>query len=975
MRRQPIIGRMNYSNRVFFLVAAIALTVLTDRVAAKHGQPIPPTATSTSTPPPAPVLVAPANSASLVQPITLDWNAVSASGGPIGSYTWQVGTSSAFTTVIASGFTNMDPDTTVPTPTADKVSGLPNGTYFWRVKATQLVGGSVGSVESAWSAVRTFTVTGLGPAPSTPAFTTPGNNAQFHVREFFNIKWSPVSGAHYYLLEVDDEPTFSYPLTLTTNALTFGTQVEAGWGNALNAYYRVRAVSADNVRSLPSATLAIHVTNAAPVPAAPALVAPAAGATATLPFFFDWSDTANPQVPGYDLDVDTDPNFGGTIGVLFLQGITRSDFMITPDLLPPGNYFWRIRALHGDAFGPWTAGRAITVTAGPSPAPDLNLFGIITEPGNGYGGNSTQARIMLDKPAPAGGAVVTLASDIPQAEVSARTITIPAGKTDAPLLPVTTGPVPANGIIGVLRAAYGNGWQQSSLGVLPILYGMELSNDTVVGGTSVTGTVTLQSAAPPGGVTVRLVSGDTSLVRPPTTVFIPGGATDADFRITTSPVSVPTRVTLDPGTESDSGVHAFQISLVLTPISSASPTPSLSSLTLSQKSILAGNTVTGTVRLTAPAPAGGAVVFLQGSMEGQVITPPSVTVPAGSTSATFMTTPAPEVNASHWVFIGGSYGNNGQQARLLRIDPAPGPARLLAIGPASQDVIGGHSGRASVGLMIPAPAGGGVVNLTTDNPSIIHVPATVSIAEGNSTNSFTITTSPVSGLPTGGNIFASAGGVTKSIFVNVSADPNAPPLLQSMTISPASVNGGSTATGTVFLSSPSPSGGINVTLSTSNSAAARVPGIVNVPGGQTSATFPVTTFAVSTDTSVTITAFYDTTRSASLTVTHGAPTPTPTPPATLPAPSLVSPAADARFAPGTNITFDWSDVSGAANYTIQIDDQSTFAAPFVVSQTVTGSQFSTNTLPTRTMWWRARANDASGNAGAWSGTRRFEVRN
>ena len=84
---------------------------------------------------------------------------------------------------------------------------------------------------------------------------------------------------------------------------------------------------------------------------------------------------------------------------------------------------------------------------------------------------------------------------------------------------------------------------------------------------------------------------------------------------------------------------------------------------------------------------------------------------------------------------------NGAQARVLRIDPAPGSATLLAIGPASQDVIGGHSGRATVALVIPAPAGGGVVNLTTDNPSIIHLPTNVAIAQGNSTNRFDIATS------------------------------------------------------------------------------------------------------------------------------------------------------------------------------------------------------------------------------------------
>ena len=797
--------------------------------------------------------------------------------------------------------------------------------------------------------------------------------------EFFNIKWSAVAGAHYYLLEVDDEPSFSYPLTLTTNALTFGTQAEAGWGNALaNVYYRVRAVSADNVRSLPSATLNVHITNAAPVPAAPALVAPVAGASVSLPFFFDWSDTANPQVPGYDLDVDTDPNFAGSFGVLFLSGVTRSDDMITSDLLAPGNYFWRVRALHGEVPGPWSAGRAITVTAGPATPAGFDLFAIIAEPGNGYGGNSTQARVMLNQPAPAGGALVTLASDIPQAQVPSKTVTIPAGKTDVMVSPVTTGPAPSNGIIGVLRAAYGKGWQQSSLGVLPILFGIELSKESVVGGTSFTGTATLQSAAPPGGITVRLVSSDTSLVRPPATVFIPGGATDADFTIATSAVSVPTRVTIDPGTESDSGVHQFQVSVVVTPPGSPTPPPSLSSLTLSQSAIPAGGTVTGTVKLTSPAPPGGAVVSLQGSMEGQVITPPSVTVPAGSVSATFTTTSAPEVNAPHWVFIGARYGTfNGSQARILRIDPAPGPATLVAMGPASQDVIGGKSGRATVALAIPAAAGGGVVNLTTDNPSVIHVPANVTIAAGNSTNTFTIGTSPVSGLSTGGNVFASAGGVTRSIFVNVAPDPNAPPLLQSMTISPASVAGGTSATGTVFLSAPSPSGGIFVTLATNNSSAAQVPGIVNVPAGQTSANFSVTTFAVSANTSVTITAFYDTTRSANLTVTRGTPpppTPTPTPSGTLPAPSLVSPAADARFAPGTNITFNWSDVSGAANYTIQIDDQNTFSSP-IVNRSVTASQFSSSTLPTLTMWWRARANNASGNAGTWSAARRFEVKN
>ena len=972
------------------LAAALSASLISSALAASGsgsgGSSPTPTPTPAQNAPPPPVLVTPASGASVVQPVALDWNPTSAPGGPIGSYIWQVSATSSFTAIIASGFTNMESDPSIPTRTEDKLSGLPNGTYFWRVKATQTVGGAQGSVESAWSAVRSFTVTGLGPAPATPAFITPANNAQFHLVESFNIRWSSVANAQYYILEADDEPTFSFPINLTLAPVNFGTQSGAIWGNALTIYYRVRAVSTDGVRSLPSATLTVQITNAAPVPAGVSPLSPAAGATVQLPFFVDWSDTPNPQVPGYDIEFNTSSSFALGSNALLLSP-SRSDYMITRDLLAPGNYFWRVRALHGDVAGPWSAGRAITVTA-PVVAPDVNLFAILAEPVNAFGGNSAHARVMLDNPAPAGGAVISLSTDLPQINLPASTITVAAGKTDATIDNIATGPVPNNGvsvgIIGDLFAGYGNGRQQNSFGILPILYGTSFGNESVVGGTSVTGTVTLQAPAPPGGTTVRLVSSDPNIVRAPATVFIPGGATDIDFSIPTSAVSVPVRVIVETGTDVD-GYRAPQTWLTVTPPGSSTPPPSLASLTLSQPSVLSGNTVTGTLRLTSPAPAGGAVVTLQGSMEGQVIVPQSVTIPGGSISATFTTSPAPQTPFPRWVFIQGHYGTSGgSQARILEIDPAPGPATLLAIGPASQDVIGGRNGRGSVALVIPAPAGGGTVNLTTDNPSIIHVPPSVSIPAGNSAVSFTIATSPVSGLATGGFVSASAGGITKSIFVNVAPDPNAPPLLQSMTISPVSVTGGTSATGTVFLSSPAPSGGISITLSTSNRAVATVPGIVSVPGGQTSANFPVTTFSVGTNTSVTITAFYDTTRSASLTVTRGTtatppptPAPTATPPAgsTLPAPSLVSPSADARFSPGTNITFDWNDVTNAASYTIQIDDSNSFPSPFIVDQTVAVSRFTSSTLPTRTMWWRARANDASGKAGNWSAVRRFEVKN
>jgi hypothetical protein len=192
------------------------------------------------------------------------------------------------------------------------------------------------------------------------------------------------------------------------------------------------------------------------------------------------------------------------------------------------------------------------------------------------------------------------------------------------------------------------------------------------------------------------------------------------------------------------------------------------------------------------------------------------------------------------------------------------------------------------------------------------------------------------------------------------------PGLSAVSLAPTSVVGGAAATGTVRLTAAAPAGGLAVTLA-DNSAAVTVPAGVTVAAGQTSATFPVSTTTVTAATTATITATAGAvSRTAGLTVTAAAA-------GTLAAPSLVSPANDARFSRGQVIAFDWSDVSGAAGYTIQIDDQQSFSSP-TVNRSVTASSYSSGTLPATRMWWRVRATDAAGNPGAWSAARRVEVR-
>ena len=93
------------------------------------------------------------------------------------------------------------------------------------------------------------------------------------------------------------------------------------------------------------------------------------------------------------------------------------------------------------------------------------------------------------------------------------------------------------------------------------------------------------------------------------------------------------------------------------------------------------------------------------------------------------------------------------------------------------------------------------------------------------------------------------------------------------------------------------------------------------------------------------------------------------PPAVPSAPTLLSPAQGAT--PAQPVTLDWSDVSAATSYRVQIDSSSTISSPFVLDQTVTASQLTAPTLTVRQYWWRVRGINSAGTAGAWSSVRRF----
>jgi glutamyl endopeptidase len=90
-----------------------------------------------------------------------------------------------------------------------------------------------------------------------------------------------------------------------------------------------------------------------------------------------------------------------------------------------------------------------------------------------------------------------------------------------------------------------------------------------------------------------------------------------------------------------------------------------------------------------------------------------------------------------------------------------------------------------------------------------------------------------------------------------------------------------------------------------------------------------------------------------------------------PTPALVSPPNGAVTTDQTPF-LDWSYVSQANSYRIQVDDSNTFSSP-AVNTTTTTSSYTPASLAFDTYYWRVRADKACGTLGNWSAVRSFTV--
>jgi thermitase len=283
-------------------------------------------------------------------------------------------------------------------------------------------------------------------------------------------------------------------------------------------------------------------------------------------------------------------------------------------------------------------------------------------------------------------------------------------------------------------------------------------------------------------------------------------------------------------------------------------TPTVSQLTLDPTSVTAGGTARGTVVLSRPAGAGGTVVELRSSNPTLAWCAAQITIPQGQTTGVFDIRTA--ANGTGSATITASSGGVSRTATLQVVSPFR--VQSVAVSPAA--ITGGQSATLTVRLTMPAPAGGVQVSLQSNAPQA-SLPASVIVPAGQSSVSVQVATHPVA-QRVHATLTAALNGSQASTTLTIS-----PPAPISLTLSPSTVAGGSSATASVLLNGSAPPGGLWLRVSHNNPNRVWTPSQVYVPAGMRSVRFTVYTYRGRGVASVQITVATDGgSRSAILTV-------------------------------------------------------------------------------------------------------------
>ena len=472
------------------------------------------------------------------------------------------------------------------------------------------------------------------------------------------------------------------------------------------------------------------------------------------------------------------------------------------------------------------------------------LASLNTSPSSVIGGIDCVGTVTLTGNAPKGGTNVSISSGNAAATVPANVVVVEG--TNTATFTVTTAPVVASTSVTLMAAAGGNSLT-TNLNIQAVqLVSLTLNPTSVPGGISTSGMVVLNGNAPTGGVSILTLSSSPGVATVLASVMVPAGSNSASFTVTTASVTSAKAVSIT----ASYGGTVQSANLTVQPIQPAS-------VRLNPTVVAGGVKSSGIVVLNLNAPKGGLTVTLKSNASTVASVPTSIKIPAGSNSAPFNVATVAVASSTDVTIIASSSG--GSASAVLTVKPP----QVLSVKLSPPSVLGGATSTVTVTLSGAAPKGGAKVFVASDSPAAATVPPSVTVPVGAKTAIFKAASHAVS-ASTPVSITASFVGTKATGVLTV-----LPPQLASMTLSPTSVKGGISSKGTVTLTGSAPTGGISVTLTSSDSTAATVSGSVVMPSGSKSAVFTITTVKASTTQKSVITANLGAvTKTATLIVNH-----------------------------------------------------------------------------------------------------------
>jgi hypothetical protein len=268
-----------------------------------------------------------------------------------------------------------------------------------------------------------------------------------------------------------------------------------------------------------------------------------------------------------------------------------------------------------------------------------------------------------------------------------------------------------------------------------------------------------------------------------------------------------------------------------------SPSPVvLSAISVTPTTVVGGNNSTGTVTINRPAPVGGVSVTLSSNNSAASV-PASVTVTEGNTSANFNVTTT-GVASDQTPQITATYDGLALSTVLTVTKPT-----AITIGFNPNSVDGGQSSTGTASINGKAPTGGYSVNLSSNKASVT-VPGSVIIPEGQTSVTFTATTTEPSSTETA-TVTGSNGAVSGQGMLEVKGGG------ASVSIVETAVKGGNALTLRITIPNPAPVGG--TTFNLTGDSLSVPPATAKIAEGKTTIDVGVNTNATLNDATTTVT--------------------------------------------------------------------------------------------------------------------------